>query len=426
MYYIDSLEVENSCEHSHEHNSVHEKPFIPMESPALNEPISNDMVKELMQVFSSVVDTAKPVLSYIDTRRHHNERFCEKYEKSRNFRKMNLLNFVYRYDDIYEEVYKRTSFLAKNRASDTLAHQLSTMSFTRDEDFMFKPFIMEAASFIFECIYPFSKGVPEAFSFTPRTNTKTIEKAPDIVDVMDIDDGTNVTSSLIRHDDVIGSWYKLSGTTNVTKLSNIDNKKYEVKVVARFNYSVSSGTSMIRKSEYCHLHISARRNTPIKWETTIFVPEGVYGQDIEKFELVNSLEIVDSVVVPVGKPEFIHKGSYVEYSDGDNTRLFKARRNATTHDCIHNDVLFEKVIVDDRDAICFRLNILTWMDENAFKIADIAIFEAFINFVMYKWFMNVYPAEATVYYTQYMEYLDKIKYRLNAQKTPVRRKYTWI
>ena len=101
MYYIDSLEVENSCEHSHEHNSVYEKPFIPMESPVLNEPISNDMVKELMQVFSSVGDTAKPVLSYIDTRRHHNERFCEKYEKSRNFRKMNLLNFVYRYDDSY-------------------------------------------------------------------------------------------------------------------------------------------------------------------------------------------------------------------------------------------------------------------------------------------------------------------------------------
>jgi len=423
MYYIDSIEVDNGCHHESHPHPVYNKPFIPMPEPIAVTPLSNNMVAELIDVFKNSDDSAKPVLSYIDDRKHRHERYCEKYEKSRSNNLMRVIKFVYRYDDIYEEVYKRTSFLSKNRPSDTLSHQLSKMSFTRDEDFMFKPFIMEAAASIFERIYPFSKGIPDAFSFIPKTNTTIIEKAPDIVDVLEIDDIFDVTSTLIKHDDAIGSWYKLNGSTPVTKLKNIDNTKYGVRVTARFNYSVSENGTMIRKSEYCTLEISARRSTPVKWETTIFVPEGVYGEDIQKFEMGNSLEIVDALVIHLGKAAPIAKWTYVEYVSEDKVELFKAICNADTHDSVYNELLFEKIIVDDRDAVCFKANQLTWMDENALPITDNAIFEAIVTFVMSQWFMNVYPSEATLYYTKYVENLDKIRYRLNAQKTPVRRRY---
>jgi hypothetical protein len=137
----------------------------------------------------------------------------------------------------------------------------------------------------------------------------------------------------------------------------------------------------------------------------------------------NSLEIVDALVIHLGKAAPIAKWTYVEYVSEDKVELFKAICNADTHDSVYNELLFEKIIVDDRDAVCFKANQLTWMDENALPITDNAIFEAIVTFVMSQWFMNVYPSEATLYYTKYVENLDKIRYRLNAQKTPVRRRY---
>ena len=97
--------------------------------------------------------------------------------------------------------------------------------------------------------------------------------------------------------------------------------------------------------------------------------------------------------------------------------------DTTSEADLHDARLFKPMDCDERDAVIFKLNILDWMDENAFKGLDVAVFESIVNFVMYKWFLIVSPQDAAQYLEQYNNNLTQVIYRVNQQKKPIHRRY---
>lgn len=426
MYSIDFIETPDSINSVESVVPDYHHPILPERVSEAVRPLSNDMVSELLSIFDNEdLERAEPSIELSSEQMLHNHKYNVIYNPPRRVRvpHKRVLKFSYGYDALYEEVYKRTSFISKNRGTDVLAHQLSQMSFTRDEDFMFKPFIKEAASNIYEKLYPFSKDIEKAFRFIDSVRTVELPKLPDITNHADIDDGSELSSVLLRHDDAVGSWYTLSGLTNVDIHTPIDYKKFGIKIVVRFTYSVLCGNRRVVRSEYLESIVSAKVSKPATWSATVFVAEGVYGKDIERFGQVLSLDVVESKIVRKGVPDKINKGDYVELSGEDDVELYKALEDTDSNGDILNPYLFEKQDIDERNSVVYRLNILEWMDDNAFSITDNAIFEAIVNFVIYRWFLIVNPSESSIYYSFYDDYLTRIIHRINAQKKPVRRTY---
>ena len=330
---------------------------------------------------------------------------------------------TYGYDKIYEEVYKRTSFVAKNRPTETLVHQLSTMSFTRDEDFMFKPFIMEASANIFEVLSPFCKHIHDAYSYVDAPVTHTLDVVPNVKEFLKLGETKDYKTNRLWHDDARGSRYRISFTIPVEKIKPVDCSKWIVGAVVQLDWATKYYGENMAHSGYLNLRFSSKKNEiPCSYEFDI--KENVFGEQIETMERVIGATVVKYSLMPKSqpKPETWKAGSYVEVA-GEEPALYKVLQDVPNVADLHDNRLFEPLDKDEREAVVYRINILDWMDENAFKGVEVAIFEALVNFVMYKWFLFVAPEHADIYNTAYENNLIQIKNRINAQKKPVNRKY---
>lgn len=69
-----------------------------------------------------------------------------------------FLVFTYPREDIFEEVYKRTSIIGKHRTNkEGTQNMLNTLALTKDDDDIFESFLYDAAARVFECFTAFTK-----------------------------------------------------------------------------------------------------------------------------------------------------------------------------------------------------------------------------------------------------------------------------
>lgn len=396
-------------------------PIVPAKRHDIHHPVGNDFAKELSDLFNGMSRATAPVVGggvfapcpCADDGLHDSMRCAEP----------KLLKLVYGYDKIYEEVYKRTSFIAKYRPTDTVAHQLNGMSFTRDEDFMFKPFILEGASNVFEKLAPFCKGIGNAFDYKEHVETYEHEATPDINEFMTLGVPEKLYYSRVSHDDATGSVYKISLEIPVSHIKPVDCAKYAACMVVEVDYTTKYYGQTIRNTGILNVKFSARK-TRIALEQEVAIRENVYGQTIETFECINDARIVRCGLIRKKQkhPDQWKAGNYV-LSRGREECLYMVLTDTTSEADLHDTRLFKPMDCDERDAVIFKLNILDWMDENAFKGLDVAVFESIVNFVMYKWFLIVSPQDAEQYYNHYDNSLMQVVYRVNQQKKPTHRRY---
>ena len=77
---------------------------------------------------------------------------------------LSLIVFYYKATDLFEEVFKRTSYIARSRRDkETKQHLLDVISLTKDEQDLFDPFLRDATTKIFERLAAFTKEVSSAY-----------------------------------------------------------------------------------------------------------------------------------------------------------------------------------------------------------------------------------------------------------------------
>lgn len=417
MYIIDK---ENETIVAAQPQVVYDRPIVAEKRHDIHHPIGNDFAKELANLFNGMSRATAPVAGEAVVPAPQVAPTAPQRAEQPSVK---LLKLVYGYDKIYEEVYKRTSFIAKYRPTDAVAHQLNAMSFTRDEEFMFKPFIFEGASNVFEKLTPFCKGVGDAFDYKDHVETYDHEATPDIRDFMTLGAPSKLWYTLVSHDDAIGSIYRISFEIPVSHIKPVDCSKYEAGMVVEVDYTTKYYGQTIRNTGIINTKFSTRK-TRIVLEQDIKVRENVYGEEIETFECINEARIVKSGLIRKKQkhPDQWKAGNYV-LSRGREERLYMVLTDTTSEADLHDARLFKPMDCDERDAVIFKLNILDWMDENAFKGLDVAVFESIVNFVMYKWFLIVSPQDAAQYLEQYDNNLTQVIYRVNQQKRPIHRRY---
>ena len=63
-----------------------------------------------------------------------------------------------------------------------------------------------------------------------------------------------------------------------------------------------------------------------------------------------------------------------------------------------------------------------WFNLNLAPAVDISIYEAIINYIIYRWFTIVFPEEAAFYLAEYGRFAQDIVYNINANNRPLKRK----
>jgi len=77
---------------------------------------------------------------------------------------ISLIVFHYKLSDLFDEVYKRTSYIAKSRRDkETKTHLLDLVAMTKDDDSIFQPFLRDASSKVSQALSAFTKQVSGAY-----------------------------------------------------------------------------------------------------------------------------------------------------------------------------------------------------------------------------------------------------------------------
>lgn len=87
--------------------------------------------------------------------------------------------YWYTTDGIFDEVYKRTSFIGKTRALDKEGAQnaLDVFAFTEDEKSLFKPFLRTIAAQVFDSLSAFTRNVKGAYAVEERSGIAEFDSA---------------------------------------------------------------------------------------------------------------------------------------------------------------------------------------------------------------------------------------------------------
>ena len=77
---------------------------------------------------------------------------------------VSLVVYYYKVADLFEEVYKRTSYIARSRRDkETKTHLLDMIAMTQDDQSVFAPFLRDASSKLLEALVAFTKQVSGAY-----------------------------------------------------------------------------------------------------------------------------------------------------------------------------------------------------------------------------------------------------------------------
>lgn len=76
----------------------------------------------------------------------------------------------------------------------------------------------------------------------------------------------------------------------------------------------------------------------------------------------------------------------------------------------------------ENDTITYNLQPREWWDRNAFSGVERNIKEALVNFIIYRWFEYVNPAESEAFFNKFEDYAHKAQLGMNAEGTKLHRR----
>lgn len=84
-------------------------------------------------------------------------------------------------------------------------------------------------------------------------------------------------------------------------------------------------------------------------------------------------------------------------------------------------------VVATKDDIEYQFSYMEWFNDKALVMLDNSIFEALVNGIIWQW-LSIFGEDnlSMKYQAMYQRAVTNMRNRLNTQKRPVRRKYTWF
>ena len=272
-------------------------------------------------------------------------------------RVIRYIRFNYLEDDIFNEVRKRTYYLAKMRSkADNAAHLLEMVAFTQDEKDIFEPYYKETSFEVYNKLIPFVRNINPSYldrylSGYPLLNSDFYS----VVSVM------TALTSLNKKIQFNGKVY----TNNVAS----------VPALVWSSGSFSSGSNGV--------YITSS-TTSTRW---YYIQPNQTAIDTDNTDLDTLLGNID--------------GNYdVVFIGSDGLTLNPTLFTLTTE------------LLTDTNLILF-IEQFDWFNLNSIITADNIIFESIVVGIMSKWFMMALPEEAANYIALYQSLLTQVVSTLN-------------
>lgn len=323
-----------------------------------------------------------------------------------------LLHYVYQIETIANEVYKRTSLIGKHRRTEQGVHLLDAYALTADDKPMFDSMCHEAAAAVYEKMLGFSPNENNSFLYNEDKNAVPLRVV------------------------TIHSWsIRPQTTTNYDNTTQTITKTYRWKMKGepqqgdRFIFSLNYkyrvrntfGETETRESKLffdkpcadCE-RVGEFYSSEIPFLLDVDDSEPLLPSMQAESYINNSLSVDTSkcnfAVTFADQQNFVagdwitYEGShYVVQSEcNDNEQLL-------TESGALNEQLFARVPNDFLGSVIFTIAKPKYVVENSLKLTDRAIFEALVNYIMYKWFVIAVPAEAEYYMSETAKRLRDIK-----------------
>lgn len=196
-------------------------------------------------------------------------------------REVKLLIFYYSVEDLYEEVLKRTAYVAKSRRDKELqTHLLDVVAMTRDDKPMFDPYLADACTRALDSLKAFTRNVQNAFLFQqesgiPAVENKTYLKGDRVLSSGEIFELTGVDQEVVTE---VENGFD---TTNWTELPGYlyTNDKVEFVILQPEWYNQN-----MNKTADVSIFETLIHHVMYKWFTVVFPEEAAYYlQESERY-----------------------------------------------------------------------------------------------------------------------------------------------
>lgn len=329
------------------------------------------------------------------------------------------ISYVYDLEHIYEEVFKRTSFMSKFNGVEGAPNMLDVGAFTRGERFMFEPFIDEAANNVFEILSSFTKGIDNALGIDEFRNSPrvTLPYLP-------------VPNSIYY--DIAISNDSVSGNTLTFDCSEVrgadfqslpSNTKFKVMFSIEYKLLNSFGLEEIRKTETSIDMSSPTQNVQVELDidTQQNLPNVPAEQYISHSISYRIVYYTDDMLYE------ITEGSLVLIDESGTTQKAYVSNGMSYYDAvIIGEDEYREIPLANINGVRFTINKMHWFNENAISMVSNSIFELLVNFVIYKWFTYTMPDKANVFLESYNDQVTRLKNRLNTQGKRLVQKYRYF
>lgn len=194
-----------------------------------------------------------------------------------------------------------------------------------------------------------------------------------------------------------------------------ENDQLNVNILSLYNHFDFMGDLIERP--YANLHLLTGAETSFK-ERYVIIPEldtepSLFPDILpEKFNSVLSFGI-ESMKIDFITPDLVYPFDWVEYTENGVMNLFLTLVETDMNSLIPDEEVYRLMEDDVRYSIHYLVLQPTWVANNATIKTDKSIFEAIVAYVIYKWFLIVFPEEAELYLEECKDRLRDVKMNLS-------------
>lgn len=317
--------------------------------------------------------------------------------------------------DIQEEVYKRTSYLGKNRPTEASAYTVEQLSFTKDEQPLFDSHLVTVGTRVFEEMGNFTHNLPNAFVITDR-------KAEPMVSVRRYGSVEQIATTIQTALENAVS----NGDMLEVSIPAVENYPYagttaRVELDMDFEYEDFMGIARVKSIHTDFMIVPSENNVRyIKLGLDLTTGDRMWRN--ERYLRLLSSD-VETEVVDATSNYVVHRGAIVRITEDDGSSAnYVAKRSGIIRKLLKEEGSFE-IIDKDNDVVVFKTWKFDWFNENYIIPVRSSIFDALVHGICAKWLEDTLPSEAERFQRVYEQNITDMKNRLNAQKKPVRRHY---
>lgn len=327
---------------------------------------------------------------------------------------------VYRFsqEDLREEVYQRTSLIGKNKGVDGIPYLEEELSLSTDESWAFERYIRNSALYVYD----------QLGNFTHHVSQPIIITSDDVGGYYSI---RSYESLELYNTNLIRSIYssecegdRLYVSYNGEGVSE-QGLSIETNIKIRYVYSDFLGIQKEKEEEYKQMLTSGSSCT-FMLKLGIDIHSSGGGLQNESFLVLKDV-IVTSVVVDSSSLMELSVGDIVLITDSEGAKKkCRVKTSGNVIDLMQRENSFEVIGDGTSQEIVFTLNLFDWWNRGYESSVKDSIRESIVCGIMSEWFSEIQQLElSSLYMSRRDVAIVDMKNRLNAQKKPIRRNYTY-